>query len=111
MTKSIFDPSPYPDPPSGLSEQSQNRWRTFGPQYAKEPGRQALLLKALELWDLDQACGRQVAADGLALTTKTTGAAHVHPLLPIQLKARQQYIAILMHLGFAKEQGMFGDLG
>lgn len=75
------------EPPAHLSERAQEIWR--GVVYrVHSPGRVVMLQTALEALDRADEARQAVDREGLTVTTKTTGAVHVHPLLKVEKEQR-----------------------
>ena len=77
---------------AGLSERSKALWDQIVPRRARSPERLALLQQALEALDRVDECRDVVEREGLTVTTKTTGAVHVHPLLKVEREQRQLFL-------------------
>jgi phage terminase small subunit len=100
-------PLPPPDPPGHLSDRSQELWRAVitGPL---APGRAAVVITALEALDRAGEASRILAAEGLTVTTATTGVAHVHPAVKIERDSRALFARLWMALGLDQEQTRSG---
>ena len=78
--------------PVGLSERSTVLWGQIVPRRARSPERLALLQQALVALDRADQCREILEREGLTVTTKTTGAVHVHPLLKVEREQRQLFV-------------------
>jgi len=82
-----------PEAPEHLSERGKALWGQIVTQ-PTSAGRLALLQTGLEALDRADQAKRQVDAEGLTTTTKTTGAVHVHPLVKVERENRQLFVRI-----------------
>ena len=95
MTKREYPPAEH------LSERSKLLWRELVPRRAKSPERLALLRTALEAMDRSEAARAVLDEEGLTFASKTTGRAHLHPLVKVEQAARKQVVRIWDMLGLA----------
>jgi P27 family predicted phage terminase small subunit len=75
------------EPPAHLSERAKKIWREVVYR-VRSPGRVVMLQTALEALDRADEAREAVSKEGLTVTTKTTGAVHVHPLLKVEKDQR-----------------------
>jgi phage terminase small subunit len=89
---------PIPEPPTGLSEKSQELWRA-NIDRARCIGRQVLLTEALRARDRADECRLAVNEAGLLVTTQRSGVAHLNPLLAAEERFRRQFTTAWLALG------------
>jgi len=93
--------------PDGLSERSQSVWVAESAR-SKSAGRQLLLLECLKHLDRADALAAIVASEGAIVTTKTTGAVHLHPLIPVEAKHRSLFVRLAAMLKLEWHYGVDG---
>jgi hypothetical protein len=93
--------------PEGLSERSARVWRAERGR-TKSVGRQELLLQCLRHLDKADALAAIVEAEGRTVTTKTTGAVHVHPLVAVEARHRDAFRKMAGMLDLAWRAGEDG---
>ena len=88
-----------PEAPEHLSERARELWAQLAGGKVKGPGPLALFQAALEAMDRADGAREAIAQEGLTVTTKTTGAVHVHPLVKVESDARRQFAQLWKDLG------------
>jgi hypothetical protein len=86
-------PKPKTPPPEHLSDRSKELWVRLVPGRAHGPARLTLLQAALEALDLADAARAERLKQAMSTATKTTGAAHLNPLVKLEIEARRQFMA------------------
>jgi phage terminase small subunit len=94
----------YPDPPSHLSPSSAELWRQLGPESVTLLGRRTTFQAALEFRDRAEEARRIVASEGM--TKKGSGA--VHPMVRVELDARDSFTRLWHQLGLDETESMVG---
>ena len=94
--------------PEHLSDRSKAFWATVVPDRRRSPGRLAYLQTILEARDRADECAAVIAKEGMAKTTKTTKAVHVHPLVKVERECRQQYMRGMEVLGLTWDSTIDG---
>lgn len=98
-----------PEPPVDLSEPSKALWRDVVGK-CRTPGRRAMLAESLLARDRAAKCRAQVDADGMTSVTARSGAVHTHPLLPLEVRFRAQFLGGFHSLGLSSQATTFADL-
>ena len=89
------------EPPKHLSAKSKAVWRAIVPRRARSPERLLLVTTALEALDRADQARQTVEAAGLTVTTKRTGAVHLHPLVRVEREARTLFLRCWERLSLA----------
>jgi phage terminase small subunit len=84
---------PEPPPaPEHLSQRTATLWKEIYPEHIRDHrGRETVFLTALECLDRCDAARRQIAAEGMTVTTPRSGVPHTHPLIRVEADARRQF--------------------
>jgi phage terminase small subunit len=85
---------PIPDPPEDLSAESKDLWTRLVPTAARSVQRRTLLAQGLRALDRADQARREVATQGLLVTTARSGVAHVNPLLKVESQARLEFLKV-----------------
>jgi hypothetical protein len=110
MTKKITDTTatPYPEPPDHLSERSKALWRQIGPEKIIQPGQLPIFLASLESLDRSDTARALIDAEGMVLTTKSTGMTHLNPLLKTEAASRREFSRLWALLRLSDPWSPFG---
>jgi hypothetical protein len=96
-------------PPEGLSERAQELWRAEVRHRTKSSGRLALLEQCLRALDRADEVHRLLGTQELISVTKTTGAAHLNPLLRAEKEARETFARLAGMLGLQWNNAQDGE--
>lgn len=100
MKKPKRPPAPPIAPPADLSERAKALWESAVADGTRSPGRLVLVQEALYALDRADQARALLTQEGLATTTKTTGAVHLHPAAKLERESRALFSKLWAELGF-----------
>ena len=89
-----------PPPPKGLGYEARTLWKRVLLDWEIDAQSAAVLTEACRALDRVNQAREILKAEGLVVTTPTTGARHEHPAVRIESQSRAQFLQSWKLLGF-----------
>jgi phage terminase small subunit len=94
-----------PPPPDGLSAAAAALWRDTLGRFAFHATELALVTSALRSLDRAERAREVVEAEGLTVTTDSTGATRAHPAIRVEAESRREFRLTWRTLGLVDAKG------
>src|SRR5437660_791686 len=102
---------PIPDPPEDLSPESKDLWIRLVPTAARSLQRRTLLAQGLRALDTASQARRELASQGLLITTVRSGVQHINPLVRVEREAQAAFLKVWRALNLTWSAQIDGRVG